>query len=114
MKISGQILRPFIEKIEVEWKELYDELSANKTGEAFALRPSVEDKIKQLGKFKAAIETSDKNLSKESSNYREALRFLKLDLRATQRKWRRHLVSNVRTQKRRARFLKNQHSVSNK
>ncbi len=105
MEISGQLVRPFIDKMESEWQELYREISGHKSDEAVALRPSIEQRIRQLERFKVSALYSERDEAalKEFPNLREALRFLKLDLRTTRRKWRRHLVSKVRTQKRQER-----------
>ncbi|HNX68775.1 MAG TPA: hypothetical protein PLL75_07795 [Candidatus Omnitrophota bacterium] len=105
MEISNQLLKPFIEKMETEWQELYREISGHKGEEADAIRPSIEQRMRQLEKFRMSAqyyETDEVGL-KEFPNLREALRFLKLDLRTTRRKWRRHLVSKIRTQKRQER-----------
>jgi hypothetical protein len=105
MEISGQLVRPFIDKMESEWQELYREISGHESDEAVALKPSIEQRIRQLERFKvsALYSERDETALKEFPNLREALRFLKLDLRTTRRKWRRHLVSKVRTQKRQER-----------
>jgi len=105
MEISGQLIRPFIEKMETEWQALYREVSDHASDEATALRPSIEQRIRQLERFRVSALYSEQEETglKEFPNYREALRFLKLDLRTARRKWRRHLVSKVRTQKRQER-----------
>ena len=105
MEISSQLIRPFIDKIETEWQDLYREISDHVSDEASALRPSIEQRMRQLEKFRVSALYSEQDEAglKEFPNYREALRFLKLDLRTTRRKWRRHLVSKIRTQKRQER-----------
>lgn len=105
MEISGQLLKPFIEKIESEWQEFYRELSGHESEEAVELRPSVELRMRRLEKFRvsALYYQQDESGLREFPNLREALRFLKLDLRTTRRKWRRHLVSKIRTRKRQER-----------
>ena len=105
MEISGQLIRPFIERMEIEWQDLYREISSHESTEATALRPSIEQRMRQLEKFRvsALYSEQDETALKEFPNLREALRFLKLDLRTTRRKWRRHLVSKIRTQKRQER-----------
>jgi len=105
MEISSQLMRPFIDKIETEWQDFYREISNHPSDEASALRPSIEQRMRQLEKFRvsALYSEQDESTLKEFPNLREALRFLKLDLRTTRRKWRRHLVSKVRTQKRQER-----------
>ena len=102
MEISGQLLRPFIDKMETEWQDLYREISSHASEEAGVLRPSIEQRMRQLEKFRlsALYYEHDESGLKDFPNLREALRFLKLDLRTTRRKWRRHLVSKIRTQKR--------------
>lgn len=105
MEISGQLLRPFIDKMETEWQDLYREVSGHKSDEAGVLRPSIEQRMRQLEKFRISAQYYEEDGArlKEFPNLREALRFLKLDLRTTRRKWRRHLVSKIRTQKRQER-----------
>ncbi len=102
MEISGQLIKPFINKIESEWQDFYREISVNESAEAIELLPSVEQRMRQLEKFRlsALYYEHDESGLKDFPNLREALRFLKLDLRTTRRKWRRHLVSKIRTQKR--------------
>ena len=102
MEISSQLIKPFINKIESEWKDFYREISENESAEAIELRPSVELRMRQLEKFRlsALYYEQDESGLKDFPNLREALRFLKLDLRTTRRKWRRYLVSKIRTQKR--------------
>ena len=105
MEISSQLMKPFIQKIETEWQDLYREISVHPSEEAIALKPSIEQRMRQLERFRVSafyFEQDDAGL-KEFPNLREALRFLKLDLRTTRRKWRRHLVSKIRTQKRQER-----------
>jgi hypothetical protein len=105
MQISNQLIRPFIDKIETEWQDLYREVSNHPGDEAGELRPSIEQRMRQLERFRVSALYSEQDVAglKEFPNLREALRFLKLDLRTTRRKWRRHLVSKVRTQKRQER-----------
>lgn len=102
MEISVQLLRPFVEKMETEWRELYAEVSGHASGEAAAMCPSIQQRIRQLEKFRMSAMYCEQNGTglDEFPNMREALRFLKLDLRTSRRKWRRHLVSKIRTQKR--------------
>lgn len=105
MEISGQLMRPFIDKIEIEWRDFYREISEHVSEEATVLKPSIEQRMRQLERFRVSalyFERDDTGL-KEFPNLREALRFLKLDLRTTRRKWRRYLVSKIRTQKRQER-----------
>mgnify|MGYP001770486302 CR=1 FL=1 len=105
MQISAQLIKPYIDKIETEWRDFYNEISINESDAAVELKPSVEQRMRQLEKFRvsALYYEQDKSGLKEFPNLREALRFLKLDLRTTRRKWRRHLVSKIRTQKRQER-----------
>ena len=105
MEISNQLIRPFIEKLETEWQDLYREVSGHVSDEAVELKPSIEQRMRQLERFRVSALYSEKDETglKEFPNFREALRFLKLDLRTTRRKWHRHLVSKIRTQKRQER-----------
>jgi hypothetical protein len=105
MEITDQLLRPFIDKIETEWQDLYREICEHESDEASAMKPSVEQRMRQLEKFRVSAQYYEKNETglKEFPNLREAIRFLKLDLRTARRKWRRHLVSKIRTQKRQER-----------
>jgi beta-phosphoglucomutase-like phosphatase (HAD superfamily) len=111
MEISDQLMRPFINRIETEWRDLYREISDHTSEEANVLKPSIEQRMRQIERFRVSalyFEKDDTGL-KEFPNLREALRFLKLDLRTARRKWRRYLVSKVRTQKRQERA---EHGVS--
>lgn len=105
MEITNQLLRPYIEKMESEWQELYKEISGHQSEEALAIKPSVEQRMRQLEKFRVSARyyEQDGTAFRDFPNLREALRFLKLDLRTTRRKWRRHLVTKIRTQKRQER-----------
>jgi hypothetical protein len=105
MEISGQLVSPFIEKMETEWQDLYREICGHASDEASAMKPSVEQRMRQLEKFRVSANYYEKDETglREFPNLREALRFLKLDLRTTRRKWRRRLVSKGRTQKRKER-----------
>lgn len=107
MEISAQLLKPSIKKIETEWRNFYQELHKAGSEEAQAIKPSIEQKIQQLERLQASMMFGEQEGSalEEFPNLHEALRFLKLDLRTTQRKWRRHLVSRIRTQKRQARSV---------
>jgi hypothetical protein len=105
MEISAQLIRPFVEKMESEWELLYREVSGHPDEEAAALRPNIEQRMRQLEKFRTSAMYFDQDKAglKEFPNLRDALRLLKIDLRTTRRKWRRHLVSKIRTQKRQER-----------
>lgn len=105
MEISAQLVKPFVEKMEMEWRELYAEVSGHPSGEAAAMCPSIQQRMRQLEKFRMSATYYEQSGSglEEFPNLREALRFLKLDLRISRRKWRRHLVSKLRTQKRQER-----------
>ena len=105
MKISNQLIGSFIDKVETEWQDLYREISGHESDEARALRPSIEQRIRQLEKLRVSILYSEQNDTdlKEFPNLREALRLLKFDLRTTRRKWRRHLILKIRAQKRQER-----------
>jgi hypothetical protein len=105
MEITNQLTKPFIEKLETEWRDLYREICEHKSDEAIAMRSSVEKRMQQLEKFCVSAHYYEKNETglKEFPSLREALRFLKMDLRTSRRKWRRHLVSKIRTQKRQER-----------
>lgn len=105
MEISAQILKPYIEKMENEWRSLYAEVSGHASEEAEAMRPSIQQRMRQLERFRMSAFYYEQHGGgfEEFTNLREALRFLKLDLRTSRRKWRRHLVSKIRTQKRQER-----------
>jgi hypothetical protein len=105
MEITAQLIKPFIEKMELEWESLYREVSGHPDEEAATLKPNIEQRMRQLEKFRtsAMYFDQDKIGLTEFPNFRDALRLLKLDLRTTRRRWRRHLVSKIRTQKRQER-----------
>ncbi|OQA56155.1 MAG: hypothetical protein BWY42_01142 [Candidatus Omnitrophica bacterium ADurb.Bin277] len=105
MEINSQLIKPYIEKMEAEWLQLYSEVCGHPSHEASEMKPSIEQRMRQLEKFRtsAMYFGHDESGLKQFPNLREALRLLKLDLRATRRKWRRYLVSKIRTQKRQER-----------
>ncbi len=105
MEISNQLLKPFIEKIESEWKDLYDEVSLNSSDEALQMKPVISQKIRQLERLRLAAFYQEQDVIRfqEFPTLREALRHLKLDLRSARRKWHCYLVSKIRTQKRQER-----------
>ncbi len=111
MEISSQLLKPYIEKMEIEWHQLYLEVCGSSSDGVVEMKPTIEQRMRQLEKFRisAMYFDHDEKGFKEFPNLREALRLLKLDLRTTRRQWRRHLVSKTRTQKRqeRARYVAN-------
>lgn len=106
MEISNQLLKPFIEKMENEWAYLYREVCGYSGEEAAVTKLAIEQRIRQLEKFRTSAMYFDQDDAgfRAFPNLRDALRLLKLDLRTTRRKWHRHLVSKVRTQKRQERI----------
>ncbi|MGI6240418.1 MAG: hypothetical protein ACOYJW_00570 [Candidatus Omnitrophota bacterium] len=107
MEISSQLLKPYIEKMETEWQQLYREVCGHSSDGVAAMKPAIEQRMRQLEKFRTSAMYFDRDEKgvKQFPNLREALRLLKLDLRTTRRQWRRHLVSKIRTQKRQERAL---------
>ena len=105
MEISNQLIKPFIQKMESEWDQLYREVCGHSSEETAAIRPAIEQRMRQLEKFRTSAMYFDQDSAglKDFPNIREALRLLKLDLRTTRRKWHRHLVTKVRIQKRQER-----------
>lgn len=106
MEISGQLLKPFIEKMENEWDVLYREVCGYQEADVGAMRSMIEQRMRQLEKFRmsAVYFDQDREAIREFPDLREALRLLKLDLRATRRMWRRQLVTKIRTQQRKERL----------
>lgn len=106
MEISAQLLKPYIEKMESEWEHLYKEVCGHSGEEAASMKPAIEQRMRQLEKFRtsAMYFEQDKTGLNEFPNLRESLRLLKLDLRTTRRRWRRHIVSKIRVQKRQERI----------
>lgn len=102
MEISNQLLKPYIEKMETEWYQLYREVCGYSSDKVVEMKPTIEQRMRQLEKFRTSamyFDHDEKGLH-QFPNLREALRLLKLDLRATRRQWRCYLVSKIRTQKR--------------
>lgn len=106
MEISTQLLKPYIEKMESEWEHLYKEVCGHQGDEAAIMKPAIEQRMRQLEKFRtsAMYLDQDKSGANEFPDLRESLRLLKLDLRTTRRRWRRHIVSKIRVQKRQERI----------
>ena len=61
MEISNQLIRPFIDRMETEWQDLYREISDHGSEEASALRPSIEQRMRQLEKFRVSALYSEQD-----------------------------------------------------
>ena len=54
MEISNQLMRPFIDRIETEWRDLYQQISGHASEEATMLKPSIEQRMRQLERFRVS------------------------------------------------------------
>ena len=89
MEISNQVVKPHIDRMIKEYEDLAREISGHEDEDALELKAMVDKKL-------AEIET----LSRLDSGHPD-LRRLKLESRFARRRWMRHLLSEIRTEKNR-------------
>lgn len=100
MKISKQLLKPLIDRIEEEYLELFNEVSGSSSDEARSLRSALQQKRRQVEMASVSLLYVDRGARDyDTEHLRTRLRQLKLDLRFAQRKWKRYLVSEERIRK---------------
>lgn len=100
MQITGQLFQPLLERIELEYRELLDEVSGLCTEETVELKTFVQKKLRQLDMVRVSLAYMQQDISGDFSNdpfdLRETLRQHKLELRFARRRWKRQRVSQER------------------
>lgn len=100
MQITSQLFQPLLERIELEYRELLDEVSDLDTEETVELRVFVQKKLRQLDMVRVSLaymqQESSGDFSNDPFDLRETLRQHKLELRFARRRWKRQRVSQER------------------
>ncbi len=100
MQITSQLFQPLLERIELEYRELLDEVSDLDTDETVELKTFVQKKLRQLDMVRVSLaymqQESSGDFSNDPFDLRETLRQHKLELRFARRRWKRQRVSQER------------------
>ena len=100
MEISRMLLKPSIERLEEEFRELHRELNhSDLSSEALQLKNMIQRKIRQLEMLRVAVSYMNTAPDSEPQNFQASFRRLKLELRFARRKWKRLCSNEVRFQK---------------
>ena len=100
MDINNQLVRPLMERLYDEYRELVGELTFHDSDETQKLKLFIQKKIQQLETLNGTI--SSLGIQSEKSLYpdlHEQLKQLKLELRFAQRRWKRQCLNEVRFKK---------------
>ena len=92
-KIQSQLIKPFIQKMEAEWQDLYDKLCISQVPEAEKLRPLVLNHLDQFQKMLNQASVAENLPLATTDSAHQFIRQSKIDFRSVQRRWLRHLVS---------------------
>ena len=92
-EIQVQLIKPFVQKMEMEWQVLYDNVRHSKVPEAVELRPLAENQLNQLKKFLDPPTLEGFEFAPTTDSVHQFLRQSKMDFRSAKRRWVRHLVS---------------------
>ena len=109
-KIQSQLIKPFIQKMEAEWQDLYDKLCHSQIPEAEELRPLALNHLDQLQKMLRQASVAENLPLATTDSANQFIRQSKIDFRLAQRRWVRHLVSRERLKTRLANHPKKKSS----
>lgn len=98
-KIQSQLIKPFVQKMEKEWQALYDKISQEKSSEAEKLCPEVKNHLLKIQRILNEEDVLTPVASGEEAVH-TFVRQSKMELRAAERRWQRHLVSTERVKTR--------------
>jgi hypothetical protein len=97
MEISNQLLKPLIDRLCEEYQGLDSELKLHPDSEEINdLKGTIQKKIQQLENLDTVLLKTPAAERLTQSDLRDTLRQLKLELRFTQRRWKRQLLNEVR------------------
>jgi len=100
MEISNQLVKPLIERLAEEYRELEQEMTDYSSEEVEEMKTSIQKNLKQLEVLDASIASMGSESDDSTSmDLRDILRQLKLDLRFAQRRWKRQLLNVERFKK---------------
>ncbi len=109
-KIQFQLIKPFIQKMEAEWQDLYDKVGHSQVPEAEELRPLALNHLDQLQKMLDQASVAENLTLATTDSTHQFIRQSKIDFRSAQRRWMRHLVSAERLKTRLANHPKKKSS----
>ncbi len=99
-EISNQILKPLIDRVEKECRELYHQVGDPASEEGVELKSFLQRKIRQLEMLSVSINyISTLPEQPDLPDLRSTFRQLKLELRFAQRRWKRILLGEARVQR---------------
>lgn len=100
MQITHQLFQPLLERIEQEYRELFDEVRDQYTEETVELKNFIQKKLRQLEMVRVSLaymqQETEGDFSNDPFDLRETLRQHKLELRFARRRWKRQRVSQER------------------
>ncbi|MBN1689260.1 MAG: hypothetical protein JW893_09175 [Candidatus Omnitrophica bacterium] len=100
MNITSALIKPSIDHIEAEYKDLASKVGSDSIGEAMDLSLHIEKKLRQVQMLRKTVEFAEKTVDQPiQEELYENVRWLKMDVKATARKWKRFLASAVRLTK---------------
>jgi len=96
MQISDQLVKPLVERLGDEYRELDRELGQHSIEETESLKILIKKKLRYV---ESLCSDDPSNRSALHGNIHHTIRKLKLELRFAQRKWRRLLLNETRFKK---------------
>jgi hypothetical protein len=100
MQISNQLLKPIIDRLYDEYRELNGRLVLRPSEETDKLKAFIQKKLQQLERLESEMVAVQPHAERALySDWPFALRQLKLGLRIAQRRWKRILLNEVRFKK---------------
>lgn len=100
MQITNQLFQPLLERIELEYRELLDEVRDLYTDDTAELKSFIQKKLRQLEMVRVSLaymqQETEGDFSNDPFDLRETLRQHKLELRFARRRWKRQRVSQER------------------
>ena len=97
MEINTQLLKPLIDRLTDNYRDLGREVQFHRSSEADQLRSFIQKRMNQLQHLDVSLTSPGSTLQNgQLRNSRDILRQLKLELRFAQRRWKRQLLNDVR------------------
>lgn len=103
MQITSQLFQPLLDRIELEYRELSEEVCGIYSDETQELKSFIQKKLRQLEMVRVSLaymqQESGNDFSNDPFDLRETLRQHKLELRFARRRWKRQRVSEERVRR---------------
>lgn len=100
MEISRMLLKPYVERLVEDFRQIEEELEQHTTPEAAQLKALLQRKNRQLEMLNLAVSYLHHDTPElDPKDLYASLRRLKLELRFARRKWKRLLSNEIRTQR---------------